>query len=625
MYQHRFFVGFKKERARFLAAKEFADLPVGSVIQSRLDQLIDELKNPRPLPKTAGQIWLKTLAASKAFILLSIFSNLLIGTILFVSIMASRHVLESIDLKSALIFAGIFFFAELSINIIRYFEFNRRHRMYRAVQLYHFTIVNQKLLRIDPHLDGEFSKGNLKSIISSDIESIEDFLGGLVAIIIPGLVIGTILGFIVYDLSGRLGLVGIAAALIQIPISMAFAKLIAHYQARAQVAQDNLITLIGEWVRNIRLVRFLGWQPAISKEIERGVRSLTVDSVKRHLLYCATYAVSHCWWMLPIVAMLLTADYMDVKLSLPVFFSSIWALNYFTGQIQYIPYPVSTYGPASTGIRRLAALLGAQEIERNIIKTGREPAQGVPVELKLKHASIAFGEKQALKNISASISLMDKTAIVGSVGSGKSILLDLLCGDRAPSTGSITVRFSSGEEGNLWDDWIYYSYRKHIAYSPQQPFLSNASIRMNIDLSGERNMTEIESAAGQSSMEADISILSNGYEEEVGETGINLSGGQKQRVSLARAFLSGRPIFLLDDPLSAVDVKTEQELMKQIAKKDRGLVLVSHRLDELYLCSRTIVLSDGKIAEDGDTEGLAANPSSLFSQFLRAASEENAA
>ena len=105
----------------------------------------------------------------------------------------------------------------------------------------------------------------------------------------------------------------------------------------------------------------------------------------------------------------------------------------------------------------------------------------------------------------------------------------------------------------------------------------------------------------------------------MGETGINLSGGQKQRVSLARAFASQRPIFILDDPLSAVDRQTERALMGEILKATQGLILVSHRLDELQLCDRVLVLKGGRVLEDGSPKTLMLRADSAFNAFLQAA------
>ena len=211
------------------------------------------------------------------------------------------------------------------------------------------------------------------------------------------------------------------------------------------------------------------------------------------------------------------------------------------------------------------------------------------------------------------------------MGSGKSVLLDLIIGERAPSRGSVEIRFGSGGKFDLWKEDVYRRFRDSIAYSPQQPFLSNTTLRKNIDLGDDLAAQGVEDATKQAQLDSDVVLFPRGYEEEVGETGINLSGGQKQRVSLARAFASRRPIFVLDDPLSAVDRATEQKLAREIFKSATGLILVSHRLDELEACDRILVLEDGAIVEDGAPRRLMDTPGSAFNRFLQAAAAKEEA
>jgi ABC-type bacteriocin/lantibiotic exporter with double-glycine peptidase domain len=207
---------------------------------------------------------------------------------------------------------------------------------------------------------------------------------------------------------------------------------------------------------------------------------------------------------------------------------------------------------------------------------------------------------------------------VGSVASGKTTLLDCLIGELPPTKGTVLVEFSNGTKGDLWNPEIYSAYRRNIAYSPQQPFLSNAAMRDNIDLSSNCSLEDLQSAIALSELSEDLVLFRRGLDEEVGESGINLSGGQRQRVSLARAFLSKRSILVLDDPLSAVDPRTEKALMDSILAKSRGVILVSHRLIELERCDRVIVMERGVVVEDGEPKLLAKDEKTHFSAFLRA-------
>jgi len=153
---------------------------------------------------------------------------------------------------------------------------------------------------------------------------------------------------------------------------------------------------------------------------------------------------------------------------------------------------------------------------------------------------------------------------------------------------------------------------------PQEAYLSNASLAVNIALATDEPDADVMQALRMAELEADIGHWESGLHEEVGETGVNLSGGQKQRVNLARALYSGRPYLVLDDPLSAVDIDTEAGLMQSLRTVPEGFILCSHRLNELKKTHRLLVLDEGHIIEDGDPKVLMDDPDSEFNQHLNA-------
>jgi ABC-type multidrug transport system fused ATPase/permease subunit len=318
--------------------------------------------------------------------------------------------------------------------------------------------------------------------------------------------------------------------------------------------------------------------------------------------------------------MLLGASVLNIPLELSSFFSSIWALSHLTNHIQNIPYSFTLFGAAIAGTRRISALLEAPELSRHLsLALDESKPKGTPQRLRLTGVKIQFGEIVALDIPELEINLGERTAIVGKVGSGKSLLLELITGERAPSAGEILIEDNSGRWRRLWEQHTYQWFRNQIAYTAQIPFLSNTTLRRNIDLGDDLTLAEVNDAALAAQLNPDISQLTHGVEEEVGETGVNLSGGQKQRVSLARAFASQRSFFILDDPLSSVDRHTEQELMEILCTPGRGIVLVSHRLAELSRCNRVLVLEDGRLIEDGPPELLLSQPRSAFKEFIEAA------
>jgi ABC-type multidrug transport system fused ATPase/permease subunit len=322
---------------------------------------------------------------------------------------------------------------------------------------------------------------------------------------------------------------------------------------------------------------------------------------------------------MPLVTIIFISSLQEVPLNLVEVFSSFWLLEPIYGRIQGIPQSLTRFGAAVAGAHRLIGLLAEADIEESI----RAAPSDAPVQrqkpnyITLRNLSVNFNGTKALDSISLELRLDQRTAIVGSVGGGKSTLLEVLVGELPPTSGEILIGFPSGPYP-LWRADIYHQWLSAVAYSPQQPFLSNTSLRDNLDISGYHSPEEVELAIAASQLNDDLILFPHGLNEEIGESGINLSGGQKQRVSLARAFISHRSVMILDDPLSAVDPKTENLLMDAILANGKGVILVSHRLAELERCDRVLVLEEGLIVEDGNPRALAVDPESRFFSFLKA-------
>jgi ATP-binding cassette subfamily B protein/ATP-binding cassette subfamily B multidrug efflux pump len=191
--------------------------------------------------------------------------------------------------------------------------------------------------------------------------------------------------------------------------------------------------------------------------------------------------------------------------------------------------------------------------------------------------------------------------IAGPVGSGKSTLLTLLLRQHELANGSIKFGDVSIQDAVL-SEW-----RNRFAIVNQSPFLFSKTIYDNIAL-GNPNASEEEvyQAAKYACIHEDIKKFPEGYQTEVGEKGITLSGGQKQRIAIARAMLLNADILVLDDALSAVDGRTEHEILKNLEQyyRNQSLIVIAHRLTALEAADEIIVLNHGHIAERGRHQAL---------------------
>ena len=624
MYRFRFFRAFSQQRAEVLAATSFEPVKLHPAVQRLLEIVRSGQVSSRPQDlRSKWALWGYVLKGLRELIVENILWNALNAFIVLGSVLIAREVFQAkASLAVGLTLSGVYLLLKVLQALIEYFNSCRRLQVHRGVQLSLYRLLNDKLADIAPRGRARFSKGQLKTLVGSDVESIEDFLSASLQQWVPLAVSVVVIVPALWLVSGWVGLLALGASLLLIPISIVGALFVDRFQTKAQAEQDQLTTLIGEWVKNIRLVRFLGWGQRFEEDINAKMSRYIWMAALKHAAVIVVWAFSFSWQMVPLLVIFGFSFLQPTPLNLVEVFSSFWLLDFLLTQIQYIPYSLSLYGAAAAGTTRVLELLRQPNLDDSLERVEEHaPKLAEPLALFLRDVSVVYDGKHALRNVSLSLSLSQRTAIVGSVGSGKTTLVEALIGELPLSAGSIEVEFEGGVRGSLWRRDVYANLRRRIAYSPQQPFLSNNSMALNIDLSGQRTREEIDQAVMASQLTEDIALLPQGLSEEVGESGINLSGGQKQRVSLARAFLSQRSILVLDDPLSAVDTETERALMDEILSRSKGLMLVSHRLAELERCDRVVVLEDGQVVEDGDPRKLARLPESHFRRFLDAVEE----
>ena len=218
----------------------------------------------------------------------------------------------------------------------------------------------------------------------------------------------------------------------------------------------------------------------------------------------------------------------------------------------------------------------------------------------------------ALKNINLKIEQGKTVGIVGKTGSGKSTLVRQLVRQLPADSKHILLN------GKTIDNYNKESIRRMVSYVPQEHVLFSRSVYDNVKL-GKENATkeEVEEAIKLADFEKYIENLSNGLDTIVGEYGVTLSGGQKQRLAIARAFLKNSDILILDDSLSAVDGKTEANIIDTINnyRKDKTNIIIAHRLSAVMQADNIIVLDKGEITESGTHSELMKKKGWYYTQF----------
>lgn len=216
-----------------------------------------------------------------------------------------------------------------------------------------------------------------------------------------------------------------------------------------------------------------------------------------------------------------------------------------------------------------------------------------------ENASVTFGEKAALKNVTLDIPYGKRVGIMGGTGSGKSTLLKSLCRIFDLSAGKITL------DGKDIREYPLEELRKEFAYVFQDVFLFSNTVDANIAFADpECDREKVVAAAERAQAARFIEKLSDGYETIVGERGLGLSGGQKQRISVARAIVKNAPVLVLDDASSALDMATEKRLLAALKATDATILISAHRVSSVLDCDEIVYLQDGEIIERGTAEEL---------------------
>lgn len=276
--------------------------------------------------------------------------------------------------------------------------------------------------------------------------------------------------------------------------------------------------------------------------------------------------------------------------------------------INMLTFPVSAIGWVASMIQRASA---SQKRLNEFLDTVPTVVNKQPKNEDVVKGDIAFNNVTftyphtgitAIKDFSFTIKEGEKVLILGRTGSGKSTIAQLLLRFYEPSSGAITIGEKPLDHYNL--DVL----RQQISYVPQDVFLFSDTVKNNISFGVQQkaNGEEVTTAARYASVENEINNFASGYETMIGERGVTLSGGQKQRISIARALIKDPTIVVFDDCLSAVDTKTENAIISNLAEflTTKTAIIITHRIFKIFRFDKIVVMENGMITEHGTHDAL---------------------
>ncbi len=457
--------------------------------------------------------------------------------------------------------------------------------------------------------------GDLIERVTSDVDALRRFFSeqaiGMGRIVI----LFTINWIAIHQLNATLGWISIVVIPFILAVSLWFFKQLTKRYEDYQAQEAILSTTLQENLTGVRVVKAFGRQGYEMGKFEK-------DNWGKFLKGKLLLLMQSLFWPLSDVVLGFQMLFGFVFAALMAIRGEITIGDYlvYVGLVGWLIWPIRNLGrmivQTSTGMVSYARLMEIVKQAREPLTEGRVQPNG-PVRGDIVFENVSFiysdGKNEVLKNISFHIRPGQSIALLGSTGSGKTSLVNLL------------PRFHDYTSGRiLLDDIELKDYpreylRKQIGIVQQEPFLFSRSIRENIMYGVGRSVSneEIERAAKAAAIHDVILGFPDGYNTLVGEKGVTLSGGQKQRVTIARTLLKNPRILILDDSTSSVDTETEAEIRSALydLMEDRTTFIIAHRIQSVMTADLILVLDKGEVIQMGTHEDLVVQNDGMYRQI----------
>ena len=445
--------------------------------------------------------------------------------------------------------------------------------------------------------------GNLMSLFTNDLETVQDCFGWGVMMLCDALFLGGMSFYKMVALKPLLALF----SLIPLACMLVAATVIGNYMEKKwetrQEAFSQLSDFSQENFSGIAVIKAFvkeGKELSAFKKLNKHNEDVNVEFVKASTIINIAITL----FIESVVCVILGyGGYL-------VFAGSFNAgeLMEFIGYFNAIIWPVMAIseliGMKSRGqasLRRISELLSASQDVKD--RDGAKPLGNARGEIEFKNLTFAYPDSEipSLKNVSFKIEAGENVGIVGRTGSGKTTVADLILRTYNVPDGTVFI------DGNDVNDVTIESVRKNAAYVPQDNFLFSDTIENNIAFaSDEVSFDAVVRSAKLADVNGNIAEFRDGYKTVLGERGVTVSGGQKQRISIARAMMKNAPVLILDDAVSAVDTETEKKILEnlRLTRKGKTTILIAHRISTVKGMDKIIYLEDGAVAAIGTHEEL---------------------
>lgn len=445
--------------------------------------------------------------------------------------------------------------------------------------------------------------GNLMSLYTNDIDTIQECFGDGILMFFDALVLGLMALYKMWRMDYKLTLLALIPALIMFGIGTVMGTAMTKRWEERQQAFSDLSDFAQENFSGIAVIK------AFVKELKElmAFRKLNKQNEEINVIYTKIAT------LLEVLVTLFVESVICVILGYGGYL--VYQGRFNAGQlVEYIGYFEAIVWPimaismliektsrGKASLNRITELLDAPIDVAD--RPGVQELQNPQGSVEFRHLTFRYpdGEYDVLQDISFTIHPGESVGIVGKTGAGKTALVDLLLRTYNVPDGTL---FLDGKDVNTLS---IHSVRAACAYVPQDNFLFSDTIAHNIGFGVDDASPEmIDHAASLADVRDNIVDFKDGYETVLGERGVTVSGGQKQRISIARALLKDAPILILDDSVSAVDTRTEKIILDNLksSRANKTTLLIAHRISTVERLDKIIFLDDGKIEAVGPHDEL---------------------